>query len=207
MEEKLKVNVRIYGQDYRIAGDASKEYMLSLASYVDAKMNEIADKGKQHNAQMLAVLSAINITDEYFKTGQELKNTRVKLDRYSVELKNKDNNLRELKNSYLQYKQDKERDVNEINTIKYELEDKVQQNQSLQSEIDGHNSKYESLKKELDKLKEELSFYMSEAEEKEREIQELMKSKQEIENAYFDTEMANVQLKKELDDLHKLVER
>lgn len=42
MGEKNKVNVKIYGQEYTIAGDKPREHIIKVADYVDNKMNQIA---------------------------------------------------------------------------------------------------------------------------------------------------------------------
>lgn len=66
MGEKNKVNVKIYGQEYTIAGDKPREHIIKVADYVDNKMNQIAKALPTGSASSLAVLTAINSADEYF---------------------------------------------------------------------------------------------------------------------------------------------
>ena len=77
MTNKNRVIVRILGQEYTIVGDEPREFMQRVSNYVDDKMVAIADKNKKFSTAMIAVLTAINIGDEYFKLldeYQRLKN-------------------------------------------------------------------------------------------------------------------------------------
>ncbi len=44
--ETNKVNVKIYGQEYVIAGDKPKEEIIQVAAHVDMKMQEIGEAAK-----------------------------------------------------------------------------------------------------------------------------------------------------------------
>ena len=65
--ETNKVKVKIYGQEYTIAGDMSKEEIIQVAAHVDMKMQEITEAAKAAGAVPgnVAILSAINIASEY----------------------------------------------------------------------------------------------------------------------------------------------
>jgi cell division protein ZapA len=62
-----KVRVSIFGNTYTIQGDASPEYIDSLSRFLNAKMEEVAEAIPSANAMQLAILAALNITDEYFQ--------------------------------------------------------------------------------------------------------------------------------------------
>lgn len=62
-----KTRVSIFGNNYTIQGDASPEYIESLAKYLNAKMEEVASAVPSANAMQVAVLAALNISDEYFQ--------------------------------------------------------------------------------------------------------------------------------------------
>ena len=70
--ESNKVKVIIFGQSYTIDGDAPKEYILQLAEYLNEKMEEIRRNSSVTNPTQIAILAALNITDEYFQL-QKLK--------------------------------------------------------------------------------------------------------------------------------------
>ena len=40
--DKSVVSVKIYGQEYTVSGDKSREYIIKVADYVDQNMREIA---------------------------------------------------------------------------------------------------------------------------------------------------------------------
>ena len=67
MEKNSKVRVSIYGSTYNIQGDADPVYIDSLASYLNAKMNEVSDSMPSASAMQVAILAALNIADEYFQ--------------------------------------------------------------------------------------------------------------------------------------------
>lgn len=65
--------VEIYGQTYKIKGTGRREYIQELSDYVDKKMKEISDVTDTVDSLKIAILAAINITDEYLKTKKELE--------------------------------------------------------------------------------------------------------------------------------------
>ena len=65
--EKKTFKVNIYGTEYPIRGVADEEYILKVANYVDEKMLEIDQKVAVKSALKVAILAALNITDELFK--------------------------------------------------------------------------------------------------------------------------------------------
>ena len=68
-----RVNVKIFGQDYLISGDKDKEDIEKVAEYVDNKMHLIARVTDKRGTGTIAVLTAINITDEYFDAMDEIE--------------------------------------------------------------------------------------------------------------------------------------
>lgn len=68
---KNRLNVEIFGQQYRLTGRASVNHMRMVAGYVNDKMNEIRAGNPRLDTTKIAVLAAVNITDEYFRLRQE----------------------------------------------------------------------------------------------------------------------------------------
>lgn len=64
-----KIKVDIFNREYKLKShDASPDYMAEIASYVDSKMKELYQQFQGNiSFQDLAVLTAINITDELFQ--------------------------------------------------------------------------------------------------------------------------------------------
>jgi cell division protein ZapA len=68
---KNRLTVEIFGQQYRLSGKASVSHMRMVAGYVNDKMTEIAQHNPRLDTAKIAVLSAVNIADEYFRLRQE----------------------------------------------------------------------------------------------------------------------------------------
>ncbi len=66
------VKVNILGQDYVVRSAAGQKYLEQVASYVDEKMEEIKASGIDDSQQLrIAILAAMNITDELFTYKKE----------------------------------------------------------------------------------------------------------------------------------------
>lgn len=68
MENKInRVVVDIYSEEHIVKGEASQEYITMIAQYVDKKMRQIANRDSRLSPTKVAVLAALNITDELSK--------------------------------------------------------------------------------------------------------------------------------------------
>ncbi|MCS1351552.1 cell division protein ZapA [Mechercharimyces sp. CAU 1602] len=68
---KNKLHVEIYDRTYSLTGKASPGYMREVARLVDEKMHTIAQSNERLDTTRIAVLSAVNIADEYMKLQRE----------------------------------------------------------------------------------------------------------------------------------------
>jgi len=68
---KRSVEVYIYGQKYVIRSESSEEYVKEVASLVDRKMREVAQRGRSVSTLNVAVLAALNIADELLKSSRD----------------------------------------------------------------------------------------------------------------------------------------
>ncbi len=59
--------IEIFDQSYQIRGEIEPSYVRELAAYVDKKMREIANASKTVDSLKVAVMVALNITDELFQ--------------------------------------------------------------------------------------------------------------------------------------------
>ncbi|MFH1700073.1 MAG: cell division protein ZapA [Candidatus Zixiibacteriota bacterium] len=64
---KNRIRVNIYGEEYTVRSDGDIEYMKEVARFVDSQMRSIADKMPNKSPSRVAILAALNITDELFK--------------------------------------------------------------------------------------------------------------------------------------------
>ncbi|RAK21306.1 cell division protein ZapA [Anoxybacillus vitaminiphilus] len=70
-QQKTRVTVDIYGQQYTIVGTESSSHIRLVASIVDDKMREISEKNPTLDISKLAVLTAVNVVHDYIKLKEE----------------------------------------------------------------------------------------------------------------------------------------
>ena len=86
--EKIRTTVRIAGREYTIASTDSEEYVNRVAAWVDLRMSELAAATRLPAAQ-LAVLAAVNATDDMMKSRDEIARLRAELDDLRARLEEK----------------------------------------------------------------------------------------------------------------------
>lgn len=79
-EQKNRVPVEIYGQQYMIVGTESVEHILKVAKLVDEKMKEIKRKNSALDASQLAVLTAVNAVNDYVKIKEKYEKLKKEAD-------------------------------------------------------------------------------------------------------------------------------
>ena len=66
------IKVKILGQDYVLRSSAGQKYLNEVSAFVNEKMDEVKDSGIDDSQQLrIAVLAAMNITDELFSYKKE----------------------------------------------------------------------------------------------------------------------------------------
>lgn len=83
--QKNRTTVRIAGKEYTIASYDSEEYVNRVAGFVDRKMNELNLATRLPTTQ-LAVLTAVNATDDMMKSREEIRRLRRELETVRAEL-------------------------------------------------------------------------------------------------------------------------
>ena len=86
LAEKNKVEIRIAGNDYTLVGTESDEYIQKIGLYIDRKMNEIMRSNSKLSTSMAAILTAVNVADDYFKASDSDKQVKRDLKRVYEEL-------------------------------------------------------------------------------------------------------------------------
>jgi cell division protein ZapA len=88
MSAKNRVEVRIAGKDYKLIGSESDEYMQRIALYIDKKMNEIMRVNSKLSTSMAAVLTAINVADDFMKLREFDSNCQKELQQMKEHIQN-----------------------------------------------------------------------------------------------------------------------
>lgn len=72
-QQKTRISVDIYGQNYKMVGSETSGHMRLVASMVDDKMREIHSHNGQLDTTKLAVLTAVNAVHDYIKVKEQLE--------------------------------------------------------------------------------------------------------------------------------------
>ena len=65
--DKNILKVKIFGTDYPLKVSSNVEYVQRVAEYVDTKMREVHAAKSDRPIHQIAILAALNITDELFQ--------------------------------------------------------------------------------------------------------------------------------------------
>lgn len=81
---KNAISVNLAGVELRLVSGENEEYTRRVAAHVDAKVGEVLKTGSVSIVEA-ALLSAINISDEYYKALETAENLRTQLRDYLEE--------------------------------------------------------------------------------------------------------------------------
>ena len=139
------VNIKFNNKDYLLScDDGQEESLKKLTKFLDKKYAELKDKLGNIGENKLLLITTIQLIDEYFDLKEKVTKQKIKLDEIS-------NKFKEIKSLAIEYKKDK--DI-EINNLKEELE-------KFKKTIEKNNNLYESM---LDKTTESLEKIISNTE-------------------------------------------
>jgi len=131
------VNIKFNNKDYLLScDDGQEESLKKLTKFLDKKYFELKDKLGNIGENKLLLITTIQLIDEYFDLKHRVTKQKFKLDEIS-------NKFKEIKSLAIEYKKDKD---NEINHLNEELE-------KFKKLIEKNNHLYESM---LDKTSESL---------------------------------------------------
>ena len=147
-----RVKVRIYGQDYTIAGDRAEETIKAIAACVDEKMREVGRNYASNAQGSLAVLAAINMADELFSAREQIEELNAAKEQMEKDAQHYMNIWDEAKKRFLQYKESAARSSEE----KKEAEERYRQ---LQEKCSEFENSFFDIQMENIRLKQELDKY------------------------------------------------
>jgi len=139
------VNVKFNNKDYLLScDDGQEESLKKLTIFLDKKYSELKDKLGNIGENKLLLITTIQLIDEYFDLKQKVTLQKSKLDEIS-------NKFKEIKTLAIEYKKDKDIEIEQLNT---ELE-------KFKKMIETNNNLYESM---LDKTTQSLEKIISNTE-------------------------------------------
>lgn len=77
--QKTRLTVDVYGSQYTIIGTESEYHIRRVTEMVDDKMREIGSRNASLDTQKIAVLTAVNMVNDYLKMEEELEQMKMEL--------------------------------------------------------------------------------------------------------------------------------
>lgn len=178
-----KVNVKIYGQDYVLSGDKSRDHIMKVADYVNTKMYELTSDAQGVALSSLGVLTAVNVANDYFDALEEANN----LKRENAQLEKDGSHYvqlwEEAKKNIIDYKEDSQNILDQKRELLTTIEEQFEEIKNLKESVKDSEAKGAMASQNI--------------------LQELEKKCRDLENSFFDVQMENIQLKSELERLRK----
>ncbi len=152
--ENNKAAVKIYGREYVLSGEKTRDLILKAANMVDKQMHDVAISYRLNDITDIAVLAAVNIADEYFDSLLRIE---------------------ELKNLNVQF----------------------------ENEAKHYSKLWDEEKKAVAKEKKKSISVSGERQQVGQELLDIEEKYKDLESNFFDLQMENVKLKKELEEYTK----
>ena len=99
-----RVVITICGEEYTLVAEETPAYMQKVGGYVNDKMTEVMDAAKVGRTDA-AVLTAVNLTDELFKSQAAAEQLRGQIKGYLDEASKAQNEVSELKREVFRLQQ------------------------------------------------------------------------------------------------------
>ena len=206
MEDRNRVTVRILGTEYTIAGDASREHMMSVADYVDNKMHDLMAAAPNRGKGDIAVLTAINAADDYFNLLRDTDEMRTQNTQLRKDVDHFSQLWEDAKRNFIQYKEDNQATSSERMTLQRELVEKNTTIADLRSRVatlqDQLQNAQTKNQNHIQRLQDQEERKTSSA----GEMKAMEEKCRELENNYFDLQMENIRLKGEVERYKKIVD-
>ena len=138
------VSIKFNGKEFLLScEDGQEEHLEELLININKKFNELKNDLGNLGENKLLLITAVKVMDEYYET-------KKKEDQKKIELQNLSSKFKELKSLIYEYKDKKEKEINELNENHFKLKDEIEINQK----------NYEKL---LDEATEEISSFVEKA--------------------------------------------
>ena len=119
------VNIKFNGKDYLLScDDGQEESLKTLTKFLDKKYSELKDKLGNIGENKLLLITTIQLIDEYFDLKKKVNDQKKKLDEISYKFK-------EIKSLAIEYKKNKDDEINSLNIELEKLKKIIEENQNL----------------------------------------------------------------------------
>ena len=138
------VSIKFNGKEFLLScEDGQEEHLEELLIQINKKFNDLKNDLGNLGENKLLLITAVKVMDEYYET-------KKKVNQKKIELQSLSNKFKELKSLIYEYKDKKEKEINELNENHFKLKDEIEINQK----------NYEKL---LDEATEEISSFVEKA--------------------------------------------
>ncbi len=134
------VSVKFNNKDYLLScDDGQEESLKKLTEFLDKKYFELKDKLGNIGENKLLLITTIQLIDEYFDLQQKVNHQKTKLDEIS-------NKFKEIKSLAIQYKKDKDSEIQDLNRELDKFKKTIEENKShYESMIDKTTQSLEKI--------------------------------------------------------------
>ncbi len=138
------VSIKFNGKEFLLScEDGQEEHLEELLIQINQKFNNLKNDLGNLGENKLLLITAVKVMDEYYET-------KKKVEQKKDELRNLSNKFKELKSLIYEYKDKKEREINELNKDHFKLKNEIEENQK----------NYEKL---IDEAADEISSFVDKA--------------------------------------------
>ena len=135
------VNIKFNGKDYLLAcDDGQEENLKNLGKHIDKKFENIKKKLGNIGENKLMLINAIQIADDFFALNKKVRKSKSEFEVIS-------NKFKELRSLAIEYKNDKDQEIQKLN----------QDLENLRSLVEESKSSYENL---LDKTTKSIEDFL-----------------------------------------------
>jgi cell division protein ZapA len=206
MEERNRVQVKIYGQEFTISGELPRGHIIKVADHVDRSMHKLAKDLPSCPVSSLAVLAAVNCADEYYRAIESMDDLKAKNQQLEKDAQHYVQLWDEAKKSFIQYKEDAQSAIESREKLQQAYNEKEVECQELKNRLRELEQKAQSLQNRNEEITKRLAAKEEEKDSSSSIIKELEIKCREMESSFFDLQMENIQLKSELDRYKKNLE-
>ena len=138
------VSIKFNNKEFLLScEDGQEDHLEELLIQINQKFNDLKNNLGNLGENKLLLITAVKIMDEYYET-------KKKVEQKKNELKDLSNKFRELKSLIYDYRDKKDREINELNT----------NHLNFKNEIEVNQKKYEKL---IDEAADEISNFVEKA--------------------------------------------
>ena len=117
------VTIKFNGKEFLLScEDGQEEHLENLLIQINQKFNKLKNDLGNLGENKLLLITAVKVLDEYYETSK-------KVEQKKNELKDLSNKFRELKSLIYDYRDKKEKEIEELNKGHYQMKNKIETNQ------------------------------------------------------------------------------